>query len=413
MDLAPALPPSQDPIPAIVSEESTVQLSQLPDTTSPTNPSQNALQAAGLDTRLGSMSQPSRPSRSMLPPALMLSIEGLERSSDQKSSDATPAGFLSAASIARSFNFVGQAWRAARSQNAVSQRLNRQLDQQLSTTVPMQWVSNSDWRKKVIAADIQVRQVKVTAALAQSENSVWSAELIEQCMPNAGRQLHSGDRYKISLGDKTLGYVADEKKAYTLAQQLKRLIRQASFDPDSIAAYPVTDAALVPAGDSAAETYVGTPDEQLFLVDETMAESVGYSSEWAAVAWANNLRLALEASPLNTGEILKGLNSLEDSKMTMSGDASWYGPYFHGKITANGETYNQNDLTVAHKSLPFGTQLEVRNLANDRTVVLRVNDRGPYVGDRILDLSKAAADCLGSDDVGIIPVEATVLKSVK
>ncbi|MGB7484765.1 MAG: septal ring lytic transglycosylase RlpA family protein, partial [Phormidesmis sp.] len=69
------------------------------------------------------------------------------------------------------------------------------------------------------------------------------------------------------------------------------------------------------------------------------------------------------------------------------------------------------DLTVAHKSLPFGTQLQVRNLTNDKTVVVRVNDRGPYVGDRILDLSKAAADCLESDGVGVVPVEATILKS--
>lgn len=61
--------------------------------------------------------------------------------------------------------------------------------------------------------------------------------------------------------------------------------------------------------------------------------------------------------------------------------------------------------------MPFGTQLEVRNLMNERTVVVRVNDRGPYVGDRILDLSRAAADCLGSEDVGVIPVEATVLKT--
>ncbi|MEO0647608.1 MAG: septal ring lytic transglycosylase RlpA family protein, partial [Cyanobacteria bacterium J06650_10] len=131
----------------------------------------------------------------------------------------------------------------------------------------------------------------------------------------------------------------------------------------------------------------------------------------AAVAWANNLRLALDAPPMKTGELLKGLNNLETSQIDMTGAASWYGPYFHGRATANGETYNQNDLTVAHKSLPFGTQLEVRNLMNERTVVVRVNDRGPYVGDRILDLSRAAADCLGSEDVGVIPVEATVLKT--
>ena len=412
MDLAPALPPSQDAVPVMVSEESTVQLSHLPSTTlssTPSHiPSQNALQAAGISSNLGSVRQTSRLSRTFLPPALMVSIEGIE-----KASDATPAGFLSADSIAHSFNFVGQAWRAARFNNPLSKQLNQQLSQQLSATVPIQWASKDAWREKAIAADIQVRRVEVAPSEAQAENGVWSADLIEQCMPNASRELRPGVRYKISLGDRTLGYVADEKRAYTLAQQLKRLIRQASFSPESIAAYPVTDEALTQASDYSASTFVGTPGQRLFLVDETMAGSVGYSPEWAAVAWANNLRLALEVSPLKTGEILKGLNGLENSEITMSGEASWYGPYFHGKITANGETYNQNDLTVAHKSLPFGTQLEVRNVTNDRTVVLRVNDRGPYVGDRILDLSKAAADCLGSDGVGVVPVEATVLKTVK
>lgn len=82
-------------------------------------------------------------------------------------------------------------------------------------------------------------------------------------------------------------------------------------------------------------------------------------------------------------------------------------------MTANGETYNQHDLTVAHKSLPFGTYLQVRNLHNDKTVVVRVNDRGPYVGDRSLDLSNAAAQCLGSDKVGVIPYEAVILKAIK
>ncbi|MEO0770257.1 MAG: septal ring lytic transglycosylase RlpA family protein, partial [Cyanobacteria bacterium J06649_4] len=150
--------------------------------------------------------------------------------------------------------------------------------------------------------------------------------------------------------------------------------------------------------------------QALFAIDDAMAKDLGYSKQWAAVAWANNLRSALDAEPLRVGDAHQSFLNLQASKISMTGDASWYGPYFHGRATANGETYNQNDLTVAHKSLPFGTQLEVRNLVNGKTVVVRVNDRGPYVGDRILDLSKAAADCLGSDQAGVIPVEATVLK---
>lgn len=73
------------------------------------------------------------------------------------------------------------------------------------------------------------------------------------------------------------------------------------------------------------------------------------------------------------------------------GIASWYGPGFHGKTTANGETYNQYAMTAAHKILPLGTQVRVTHLGNGRSVLVRVNDRGPFVDDRVIDLSRAAA----------------------
>ncbi|WP_202978813.1 septal ring lytic transglycosylase RlpA family protein [Halomicronema hongdechloris] len=104
-----------------------------------------------------------------------------------------------------------------------------------------------------------------------------------------------------------------------------------------------------------------------------------------------------------------GVEGLTETHQTFQGTASWYGPAFHGRQTATGEIFNQHALTAAHPSLPFGTQLKVRNLLNDRTVVIRINDRGPYIGDRSLDLSKAAAQCLGSESTGVIPYEATVL----
>lgn len=73
------------------------------------------------------------------------------------------------------------------------------------------------------------------------------------------------------------------------------------------------------------------------------------------------------------------------------GIASWYGPGFHGKTTANGEAYNQYAMTAAHKILPLGTQVRVTNLATGRSIQVRINDRGPFVDDRVIDLSKAAA----------------------
>ncbi|HAC14758.1 MAG TPA: septal ring lytic transglycosylase RlpA family lipoprotein, partial [Bacteroidetes bacterium] len=75
-----------------------------------------------------------------------------------------------------------------------------------------------------------------------------------------------------------------------------------------------------------------------------------------------------------------------------TGTASWYGPNFHGKHTANGEVYNQYELTAAHKTLPFNTVVKVTNLDNGKSVTVRINDRGPYAGRRVIDISRAAAE---------------------
>jgi rare lipoprotein A len=87
------------------------------------------------------------------------------------------------------------------------------------------------------------------------------------------------------------------------------------------------------------------------------------------------------------------------------GEASWYGPGFHGKETANGETFNQNKMTAAHPSLPLGTKAEVTNLENGKKVEVRINDRGPYAEDRVIDVSRAAAKKLGMEEEGTTEVE--------
>ena len=101
--------------------------------------------------------------------------------------------------------------------------------------------------------------------------------------------------------------------------------------------------------------------------------------------------------------------SLQPLTVTLTGRASWYGEAHHGRLTASGERYDMHALTAAHRSLPFGTRLRVVNLANDRTVEVRVNDRGPVISGRILDLSYEAARALGALQAGIIPVRITVL----
>jgi rare lipoprotein A len=91
------------------------------------------------------------------------------------------------------------------------------------------------------------------------------------------------------------------------------------------------------------------------------------------------------------------------------GRVSWYGPGFHGRRTANGEVFDTHELTMAHRSLPMGTSVRVTNLENGRSVVLRVNDRGPYVRGRVADLSHAAAERLGFVDEGVVPARIELL----
>lgn len=95
------------------------------------------------------------------------------------------------------------------------------------------------------------------------------------------------------------------------------------------------------------------------------------------------------------------------------GVASWYGPEYHGRPTSSGQIYDMNDLTAAHNSLPFGTWVMVTNLANDRSVVVRVNDRGPFVRGRTIDLSYAAARVLALVGPGTARVRVEVLRGFK
>ena len=88
-----------------------------------------------------------------------------------------------------------------------------------------------------------------------------------------------------------------------------------------------------------------------------------------------------------------------------SGKASWYGGKFHGRRTSSGERFDMNALTAAHPTLAFGTKVRVLNVRNGREVVVRINDRGPHIRSRIIDLSKAAAAALGIVHAGEAPVE--------
>ena len=109
--------------------------------------------------------------------------------------------------------------------------------------------------------------------------------------------------------------------------------------------------------------------------------------------------------------IIKGVRYVPklDLNYDKTGVASWYGKQFHGKRTANGEVYNMNALTAAHKTLPMPTYVQVINLENGRSIVVRVNDRGPFVNNRIIDMSKRGAQLLGFEKQGLAKVRVKVI----
>jgi Lytic transglycolase len=208
-----------------------------------------------------------------------------------------------------------------------------------------------------------------------------------------------GSTYQIWIHDTPIGEVKTAESAYQIAAKLRRLMQLSSLQP----------ARLKPLlGDSFAAG--GHGNEILFVVDQAMLVNQSANPALLASQWINNLRVAFGEAPMALADVQMIAYGLQETRRRINGTASWYGPYFHGRQTATGEIFNQYELTAAHPSLPFGTYLKVRNLHNDKTIVVRINDRGPYVGDRSLDLSYAAAQCLGSETVGVISYEATILK---
>ncbi|MFV0177981.1 septal ring lytic transglycosylase RlpA family protein [Empedobacter falsenii] len=100
---------------------------------------------------------------------------------------------------------------------------------------------------------------------------------------------------------------------------------------------------------------------------------------------------------------------VEKTGNKVSGIVSWYADKFHSKKTSSGELYNKNNFTAAHKTLPFGTKVKVTNTNNGKSVVVKINDRGPHTKSRLLDLSKAAFTSIGSTSAGILNVQMEVV----
>lgn len=152
-------------------------------------------------------------------------------------------------------------------------------------------------------------------------------------------------------------------------------------------------------------------DRTIFTVSDRVASRLSRPAELLTIEWVNNLRVALGQTSIPLAEAQIEMYQLAKTDHSIGGMASWYGPYFHGRQTANGEIFNQNELTAAHPTLPLGTFLKVTNRLNGKSIVVRINDRGPYFDNRVLDLSKRAARLLNSEERGIVPIEAVVMES--
>lgn len=128
------------------------------------------------------------------------------------------------------------------------------------------------------------------------------------------------------------------------------------------------------------------------------------------------IRYGADIDPVNLRIILLNMLMMMIAAPTVFsvetvGLASWYGPGFHGRTTASGERFDMNAMTAAHRTLPFGTTVEVHNLETDRSVTVRINDRGPFVDGRIIDVSRAAAAELEMIATGIARVRLRILEN--
>ena len=151
-----------------------------------------------------------------------------------------------------------------------------------------------------------------------------------------------------------------------------------------------------------------------FDSDVMLPDTTGNISDDVLQA-TNRIRRQLGAEPLTSiegsPEALGSYVAVGPVEVSFTGRASWYGPGFHGRRSASGEVFDQNALTAAHRTLPFGTIVRVTNVNNGASVTVRINDRGPFGGGRVLDLSAGAARAIGMIQSGVATVRADVLNS--
>lgn len=188
-----------------------------------------------------------------------------------------------------------------------------------------------------------------------------------------------------------------ELRAKDLTLKLQKIIRS-EIDPNKI--LPVRENGKV---------LVKANDEIVLKIDYTSAKAFGMPAYELANKWANEARTALGAQEVPATLVLK---DIPKPTFVQQGLASWYGGNFHGRRTSSGARFDTYALTAAHRKLPFNSLVKVTNLRNNKSCVVRINDRGPFVDRRIIDLSKAAASQIGMLSSGVSPVKIEVIGKV-
>ncbi|PSN16717.1 septal ring lytic transglycosylase RlpA family protein [filamentous cyanobacterium CCT1] len=222
--------------------------------------------------------------------------------------------------------------------------------------------------------------------------------------------LVGGELETLSAGQGTVATPPDAQEPLRRANDIVTRLQMLAADGDATAIEARWE-------DEAEAFVVAWGDETLLTVNNKaiLPDTTANPGE-DALQIANRLRrLVGNAPPLARVEGLPeptpAANQVGVVTSSLTGMASWYGPGFHGRRSASGEMFNQNALTAAHRTLPFGTQVRVTNLSTGQSVVVRINDRGPFGHGRVIDLSSAAAAQIGLRASGVGRVQIDVLSA--
>lgn len=281
-------------------------------------------------------------------------------------------------------------------QNTVTPRILTPQSQQ-NANVPVATTLSHAWQDGRLAVTLRVKNIPVITLLGTSEELKAAANNQPITTPESvvGRAQAIADQFNQFAQDanfdaKNITVSYDKKqRVYAIQVSGEDVIR---FDKNTV--LPDTKAPL------SLKTHQAS--NNVLQITNRLRRLMGDAPALQTVANA----------PL--GNSLEPFNNLPDNRSSLktrirSGIASWYGPGFHGRRTANGERYNQHSLTAAHKSLPFGTQVLVTNLVTGRSVMVRINDRGPFVRGRVIDLSAGAAKAIGVYGSGTAPVALEIV----